>query len=503
MKRAKKIKAPQTPRRKAAGTAAAEPASLRARIRALEKSARALRAEAERFRLLVEQAVDGIFLSDASGRYLEVNEAGCRLLGYTRAEILARTIADVIDPEEVDRIGPEIARFADSPVVRSEWRFRRKDGSLFVGEIVGRQLPDGRLQAILRDVTQRKLAEIALRQQREDLDRAQAVGHLGWWRMDLPGARVTWSDETYRIFGLPAGSPLTPAESLTLVHEADRPAVAARWQAALHGEPYDVEHRITVNGRRRWVRQKAYLEFDSAGQAIGAFGIAQDVTKRRNAEERLRTLVADKSGLLAASRLRVRQNLELVLALLVVQAERMGDARLGDALSQVRRHVAAIARAQDAFDQTGTDGRPLFNDVAGPLLRGLWDDLGERAARVRLHIDLESDGIRLPLRQAVPCALVLLELAENALLHAFPTVPEGAAVHMAIDLDHHAGRIQLRVRDNGIGLPEKFDWKSSPGLGLRVVALLAAQLGGTMWTSSGPETEFILSFMSGEPAHPA
>jgi len=114
---------------------------------------------ADRYRLLVEQAVDGIFVSDAQGHYLDVNSAGCEMLGYSRDEILALTIADVVVAEEVPRIAPEIARFAGGHVLGSEWRFRRKDGSLFIGEVVGRQLPDGCLQAILRDITERRRQE--------------------------------------------------------------------------------------------------------------------------------------------------------------------------------------------------------------------------------------------------------------------------------------------------------------------------------------------------------
>ncbi|MHB8078092.1 MAG: PAS domain S-box protein [Candidatus Krumholzibacteriia bacterium] len=115
-----------------------------------------LRAGEERYRLLVEQAEDGIFVSDAHGRYLDVNSAGARMLGYARDELLTLSIPDVIEPAERLRLASEIGRFRPGGVVRSLWRFRRRDGTSFPGEIVGRQLPDGRLQAILRDITERE-----------------------------------------------------------------------------------------------------------------------------------------------------------------------------------------------------------------------------------------------------------------------------------------------------------------------------------------------------------
>jgi PAS domain S-box-containing protein len=118
-----------------------------------------LKSSEEHYKMLVEQAVDGIFLSDASGKYIDVNTAGCNLLGYTREELTKKTIADIIHEDEIIRLPAEVARFADGDIAVSEWRFKHKDGSGFIGEVIGRSLPDGRLQAILRDVTERREAE--------------------------------------------------------------------------------------------------------------------------------------------------------------------------------------------------------------------------------------------------------------------------------------------------------------------------------------------------------
>jgi len=71
------------------------------------------------------------------------------------------------------------------------------------------------------------------------------------------------------------------------VHPADREYVDSSWEAGLAGEPYDIEHRIVVNGQIKWVREKAYLEFDTAGGLLGGFGITQDITHRKLAEEQI------------------------------------------------------------------------------------------------------------------------------------------------------------------------------------------------------------------------
>ncbi|MDD5458551.1 MAG: PAS domain S-box protein [Phycisphaerae bacterium] len=138
------------------------------------------------------------------------------------------------------------------------------------------------------DITERKTAEDALRRNREDLNRAQTVGNIGSWRMDVQKNELTWSDENHRIFGIPAGTAMGYETFLSIIPPDDREYVDKKWKAALAGEHYDIEHRIVVNGQIRWVRERAELEFDKDGELLGGFGTTQDITERKNMELLLR-----------------------------------------------------------------------------------------------------------------------------------------------------------------------------------------------------------------------
>ena len=116
------------------------------------------------YRTVVESASDGIFIADSEGGYLDVNPRGCEMLGYTLDELRVRSIADVIAPEEGERVQPELEKLVGGRVVQSEWRFIRKDGSPFSGEVSACMLPDGRMQGILRDITERRALEERVRQ---------------------------------------------------------------------------------------------------------------------------------------------------------------------------------------------------------------------------------------------------------------------------------------------------------------------------------------------------
>jgi PAS domain S-box-containing protein len=136
--------------------------------------------------------------------------------------------------------------------------------------------------------TRRRDRRLSSKASPDYLSRALEVGQIGWWRLDTQHNRLIWSDETHRIFGVPKGKPLSYESFVALVHSEDRQYVNERWQAGLQGEPYDIEHRIVVDGQVKWVREKAYLELSPAGTLLGGFGIVQDVTARKQAELELR-----------------------------------------------------------------------------------------------------------------------------------------------------------------------------------------------------------------------
>jgi PAS domain S-box-containing protein len=140
---------------------------------------------------------------------------------------------------------------------------------------------------VTTDITEFMQAQEALRQKEKDLNRAQAVARTGSWRLDVQRNELMWSDENHRIFGISKGPPLTYETFLSTIHPDDRDFVDERWQAALSGEAYDIEHRIVVDGHIRWVRERAELEFGPAGELLGGFGTTQDITERKRIEEEI------------------------------------------------------------------------------------------------------------------------------------------------------------------------------------------------------------------------
>ena len=129
----------------------------------LNRAHDALQSMQARTRDLVEQAPDGIFVADLTGRYTDVNAAGCHMLGYSHEEIVGKTIADLLPPEDVHRLEASRQHLLGGSVSFDEWRLRRKDGRYIPVEVSAKILGDGRWQGFVRDISERKQLESDLR----------------------------------------------------------------------------------------------------------------------------------------------------------------------------------------------------------------------------------------------------------------------------------------------------------------------------------------------------
>src|SRR3984893_18508610 len=134
------------------------------------------------------------------------------------------------------------------------------------------------------------LTSRALQESKARLEEAQRVAHVGYWVWNLDTDRVTWSDETYRIFGLrPQESPIDLATVREMIHPEDRESVfRTAEEAVLGGARPDSEHRLVrPNGEVRIVHSLGDLKRDSSGRPYQMFGTTQDITERKTAEEAL------------------------------------------------------------------------------------------------------------------------------------------------------------------------------------------------------------------------
>ncbi|HEY0510883.1 MAG TPA: EAL domain-containing protein [Thermoanaerobaculia bacterium] len=242
---------------------------------------------------LLDRAGEGAFWADPDGRFFYVNEAACSLTGYTREEMLAMGVADLLPPERGGNLFQEIAR-----KIRAEGPFtfevvhRRKDGGRFDAEVTLNHLHyQGREYycAFARDITERKRAEAALRESEERYHGLFEGVPVGLYRTTPAGRLLDANAALVRILGYPSLEALleTNVDDIYLDPEDRR-----RWQRTMaesSGSVQSIEAPVRrFDGSPIWVRFTARAFRGEDGEILRYEGVFEDVTDRRRAEEALR-----------------------------------------------------------------------------------------------------------------------------------------------------------------------------------------------------------------------
>lgn len=268
-----------------------------------EHAKEALRLSEERFRAAFQNAAIGKVITSPSLKFLQVNKAFCDMLGYSEAELLAKSPAEITPPEDRPAGLEFVARLlrGEAASGRLIKRYLHKDGRIVWGDLMTVLMRDaeGRptyFAGEVVDITERKRTDELLRDREAKLAEAQRIAHVGSWEWDLRADQLRWSDECYRIFGLEPGS-VTPnhEDFMSRIPAEDRAAVQAGLQDLLRkGGPFQMEHRLVrADGALRSVWVSGHLERAADGTPLRMVGISQDITERKLSEQALRASEAN------------------------------------------------------------------------------------------------------------------------------------------------------------------------------------------------------------------
>jgi PAS domain S-box-containing protein len=254
-------------------------------VRDLTEQARIDTEIERRWRALFEAASEGIFISDSNGRYIDANRAASDLLGYRHDELIDMTIADVIPPDQVERLAEAKRQIEAGGTRIAEWSLRHKDGSYVPVEVSSKLLPDGRWVAFVRDIRNRKSIETALYIDQQRLRVALTGSPVSAFNQDLE-LRYTWSFNlpalmsTSGIVGKTQEEAATPSLAKHLV-EVKRGVIAT-------GIPARELLTSVIGGREHYFDTRIEPLRDPSGRIIGITGAGWDVTERKRAEDEQR-----------------------------------------------------------------------------------------------------------------------------------------------------------------------------------------------------------------------
>ena len=252
-----------------------------------KQAEQALRESEEKYRTLVEQASDGIFIANPEGRYLDVNSAGCALSGYTREEILQLTMQQVTIFSMSAPL--QLKELQQGETIISEREMIRTDGSLICVEISAKQLPGGNLQGIVRDITGRKQADDQLRQLSSAVEHSPSAIMI----TDVDG-KIEYVNPKFTAVNGYALEEVRGNNPRILKSAQTPPEVYTElWQTILAGKEWRGEFlNRKKNGELYWEFASISAITDSNGSVTHFVSVNEDITARKESEEKIKRLNA-------------------------------------------------------------------------------------------------------------------------------------------------------------------------------------------------------------------
>jgi len=469
----------------------------------------ALAESAEHYRHTVEHLPHLTWFSAPDGRLLSPNPAWAARTGRRLDEALGDGWQASVHPEDVPKI---VEAFETGRAARASWnadhRVRMADGGYRWVRMQATPRLDERGEIMrwygantdIHDEVETRLrleeSERRLRALADDAHRAvrETDARLAAIVNSSPDAIVsfaaddgrimTWNEGAERLFGYaPAEAVGRSAdllvEPLPAVPEGEGPRGV--FDLAMGGEAVMRDTvRAAKDGTVVDVSITASRMIASDGSVLGVAAVMRDIRARKRAESELKAALRAKDVLLYEVNHRVKNSLQLVTSLMLIEAGKIRDPDARAALLDARQKVATVAQLHHRLYGDGAHDAVDFGAFLADLARSL-----APAADGAGGIDVEVDArlaAPLPIRLAAPLAMVANELITNALKHAYP----GGSGRIGVGCSVEAGEAVIVVSDDGVGLPAGLDPRTARSTGMRILNGIVRQIGGRLEAGSSP-----------------
>lgn len=469
-------------------------------------------------RMILDSTAEGVYGLDHNGCCTFVNKRCLELTGYkSDGELLGRNMHEMLfkpanNTAAVHTYDCVINSFFHSNhdhLNKDEVIMWRADGTRFFAECsVQKVLGKIRnLSAVVtfRDISEQKQNILNNIEKQYYLSKAQEMGKIGTWELDLVNNVLKWTPQNYKIFGVSEGTSMDYETFLECVHPEDRDYVHRKWSAALDGEPYDIEHRLLVGGQVEWVREKAEVSFDKAGKAQLAIGFTQNITRNKELEEKLVDIVQqlqEKTDEQERFLYTVSHDLKNPLitisgfaGMLREDLQFCEDVGLLSKLETINNATMRMRQLIDELLEFSVIGKkPLQLESVDPekMIKQAIDNLSGTLEYYSATVEVVS---RFPAVKADEKKVlqVLENLIANAAKYASKE-PDGAKIKIGARIDK--AEVVYYVQDNGIGITKdgldkvfevfaRLDKTfEGTGIGLAITKRIIERHGGKVWAES-------------------
>ncbi len=464
-----------------------------------------------------------LLIDPDTGMIVDTNSAACKYYGLTREQLTGLHIFDLnhLPAEKVLR-DLSLAKntgekhfFSNHFLANGE----RRNVEIFSGPITVEGKP--LFYSIIHDITDRKKAEAALKESEHEL--AEIIDHLpdATLVIDRTGKVIAWNKAIEEMTGVKAEDMVGKGnyEYAIPFYGKRRPILVDlvfESEEELDRKYYNVIQKRgdliiaetdlpTPLGKICTLWGKASPLYDEKGNITGAIETIRDITERKKTEDRLRSFneelergiaertatinkaLQEKVVLLREIHHRVKNNLQVVISLLNLQTRQITDENIIKMMQESQNRIKVMALVHEKLYRSEDISHIILSEYIRNLVTILLDfyELDRKVITAKV----EMKDITLNIDTAIPIGLMINELVSNSLKHAFP---EGRNGEITISVQKADHTLTILYKDNGVGIPEGFDWRNAPSLGLRLVISLVEQLMGTIELNRKEGTEFTI-----------
>jgi len=453
----------------------------------------------DKFKKVVEVATDLIYELDWESGELFWGEELTDVLGYPETERFVDYDwwLDKIHPDDLDKVLKDVSESVEgeSDKLNLVYRIKTYDGSYKYVlnrnhiERVDGGSPKNIIGAIV-DISELVESRAKSDQSRQLLEELAEKAWSATWIRDKKGAYI-FSNEKYKeLFDL-SDKQIKGATPDDLFGKEAAKEIRERDKAVLEsGDALVYEVSEDTDDKRRYYRVNLFPLFDIPGMDDLVGGVAIDVTEEKKSRELLEQSLEEKETLLMEIHHRVKNNLAVVSSMMQLQAFKETDERIREKLFDSTIRIKAMATIHELLYQSASFTELKFDENIKLLVSHITDAY---ELSVDLDISFDLDEVELNINQAIPCSLIVNEVVTNVMKHAYE---DGDHAVMEITLSEDSGDIELKIRDDGRGLPDNFNELQDDGsLGLKLIDTLASQIKGEYeYRSLDRGVEFILRF---------
>jgi PAS domain S-box-containing protein len=454
-----------------------------------------LRQANARFSSLLEALPEVIYFKDLEGRNLIINRAMEEMTGLKREEILGKTDSEIFPPDLAAQcLESDQKVLTEKKIFKFFEKTVRPDGQSRYFETIKAPVFDiaGNITGIVgvsRDITEKKLAELALAEQKELLQIVLDSAEDLIFVLDRDYQILLFNKVGERFFGLSQKE--LKGKKFNEIYPAEGwPEAKNRFDRVFEGEVIKEDVEINYRGRNFILSVTEVPLRKENGEVYAVCGVARDVTQRAELERELQSSLREKEVLLREIHHRVKNNMQVISSLLNLQAHYVNNPEFTSIIKECQNRIRSMALVHEHLYKSKNLASINFADYLAKLIIHLYNV--HQIKQEKIELEIETDDLFLEIGVAIPLGLMASEIISNSFKHAFPGERKGKVRVRLKEIS--PSHYQLEISDNGVGLPPEVNPVDSKSFGLQLVSLLSDQIGAKIEVDRQAGTRFVVAF---------